>query len=225
MTPGSVLLGNAGQSFVCGHEHDAGDRCLSFGYHPGYFSRVIRDAGLSVAEARFGWLRLPPTRQLAAVVAAACGHLGQSDSAATPASWEELSVALAVRAARLASGAPAAITVPRGAEARVTRIVRAIDRDPAADLNLAALAAMARLSVFHFLRTFEAVTGVTPHQYILRARLREAAMRLAAEPLRVIDIALDCGFNDVSNFSRAFRAEVGVSPRAYCQKTGTRIRS
>jgi len=56
---------------------------------------------------------------------------------------------------------------------------------------------------------------VTPHQYVLRARLREAAMRLAVEHARVIDIALDCGFGDVSNFNRAFRAEFGVSPRVY----------
>ena len=56
---------------------------------------------------------------------------------------------------------------------------------------------------------------MTPHQYVLRARLRQAAMRLAVEPARIIDIAFDCGFGDVSNFNRAFRAEFGVSPRAY----------
>jgi AraC-like DNA-binding protein len=40
-------------------------------------------------------------------------------------------------------------------------------------------------------------------------------MRLASEPGKILDIALDCGFGDVSNFNRAFRAEFGVSPRAY----------
>ena len=40
-------------------------------------------------------------------------------------------------------------------------------------------------------------------------------MRLAEEPARILDIALDCGFGDVSNFNRAFRAEFGVTPRAY----------
>jgi len=47
------------------------------------------------------------------------------------------------------------------------------------------------------------------------ARLREAAVRLVAEPGTVLDIALDCGFGDVSNFNRAFRTEFGMSPRAY----------
>jgi AraC family transcriptional regulator len=69
--------------------------------------------------------------------------------------------------------------------------------------------------VYHFLRTFERLTGVTPHQYLVRARLREAAIRLSAGPDRILDIALDCGFGDVSNFNRAFRAEFGVNPRAY----------
>ena len=79
------------------------------------------------------------------------------------------------------------------------------------------LAREAGLSPYHFLRTFERITGVTPHQYVLRARLREAAIRLVAEPGNVLDIALDCGFGDVSNFNRAFRTEFGVSPRAYRQ--------
>ena len=81
--------------------------------------------------------------------------------------------------------------------------------------TLGSLAREAGLSPYHFLRTFQRLTGVTPHQYVLRARLREAAMRLAVEHARVIDIALDCGFGDVSNFNRAFRAEFGVSPRVY----------
>jgi AraC-like DNA-binding protein len=57
--------------------------------------------------------------------------------------------------------------------------------------------------------------GVTPHQYVLRARLRRAGLRLKAQRAKVLDIALDSGFGDVSNFNRAFRAEFGVSPRDY----------
>jgi len=86
------------------------------------------------------------------------------------------------------------------------------------------LAREAALSPFHFLRTFERLTGVTPHQYILRARLREAALRLAAEPAKILDIALDCGFADLSNFNRAFRAEFGVNPRAYRLQGGAAMR-
>jgi AraC family transcriptional regulator len=96
--------------------------------------------------------------------------------------------------------------------------VRMIERNPHAKLTLASLARQTGLSPYHFLRTFQQLTGLTPHQYILRARLREAAMRLVAEPDKILDVALDCGFGDVSNFNRAFRTEFGVSPSAFRRK-------
>jgi AraC family transcriptional regulator len=51
----------------------------------------------------------------------------------------------------------------------------------------------------------------------MRARLRDAAVRLVDEPAKIVDIALDSGFGDVSNFNRAFRTEFGVSPTRYRQ--------
>jgi AraC-like DNA-binding protein len=93
-----------------------------------------------------------------------------------------------------------------------------IETQAGTGLTLVRLAQEARLSPFHYLRTFESLTGVTPHQYVLRTRLRAAATRLATEPARILDVALDAGFGDVSNFNRAFRTEFGVSPRIYRQR-------
>jgi AraC-like DNA-binding protein len=59
---------------------------------------------------------------------------------------------------------------------------------------------------------------MTPHQYLMRARLRTAATRLSTERTTVLDLALDAGFGDVSNFNRAFRREFGVSPTKYRQR-------
>jgi len=212
MTPGSLLLGNAGQCFECGHEHGAGDRCLSFRYVPNHFESLVADAGARGAKPEFRTLRLPPLRALSRLVARACAGLARG----VDMPWEEISVQLAAQTVQLMGGVTGdRSAAPPGAMARVTRIVRTIDRHPDARLALAGLAQEAGLSPFHFLRTFERVTGVTPHQYILRARLREAAMRLADPEAKVLDIAFDCGFGDLSNFNRAFRAEFGVSPRAY----------
>src|SRR5438874_10319360 len=70
MTPGSLLLGNAGQSFECEHAHGAGDRCIAFRYAPGYFERLAADAGPSGAKPAFRPLRLPPLRGLSPLFAA-----------------------------------------------------------------------------------------------------------------------------------------------------------
>ena len=77
------------------------------------------------------------------------------------------------------------------------------------------MASTAKMSEFHFLRTFKQVTQVTPHQYILRARLRQAAVRLKTRSDKVLEIALDTGFADLSNFNHAFRAAFGVSPTQF----------
>lgn len=213
MTPGSLMLGSPGQCFECGHEHAEGDRCLSFWYAPDYFERLCSDVGIRRSRG-FTVPRIPPLRSVAPVVADA----GASLMGAGDVSWEELGLRVAARAVSLANGFSAPYDARVDAEARVTRAVRFIDAHPAADLTLARLANDAGLSPYHFLRTFERLTGVTPHQYVLRARLREAALRLSAEPGKVVDIALDSGFGDVSNFNRAFRAEFGLRPRAYQQR-------
>jgi AraC family transcriptional regulator len=154
-------------------------------------------------------LRLPPLRELSSLIARA--RAGLEYSADTP--WEELSVELAAATVRVERGVSSrAENAPPSAVARVTRSVRAIERRPNGELGLGGLAREARLSLYHFLRTFERLTGITPHQYVRRARLRDAASRLAAEREKVLDIALDCGFGDVSNFNRAFRSEFGMNP-------------
>jgi AraC family transcriptional regulator len=71
------------------------------------------------------------------------------------------------------------------------------------------------MSAFHFLRVFKQITSVTPHQYVLRARLRQAAIRLKSTREPVLSIALDCGFRDLSNFNHAFRAEFGANPTRF----------
>src|SRR5579862_7528358 len=212
MTPGSLLLGNAGQNFEVGHEHAAGDRCLSFQFAPEYFERIASDAGVKKSDNGFRVLRLPPLRELSSLIARA--RAGLEYSADTP--WEELSVELAAATVRAERGASSHTeNAPPSAIARVTRSVRAIERRPDGALGLGSLSGEGGLSPYHFLRTFWRLTGITPHQYVRRARLRDAASRLAAERERVLDIALDCGFGDVSNFNRAFRSEFGVSPKNF----------
>jgi AraC-like DNA-binding protein len=213
MTPGSLLLGNHGQFFECSHEHAAGDRCIAFRFEPAWFERFAGDLGIRRAAA-FPSLCVPPVRSLSPLIADACAAL--ADPADAP--WEEIGLRLAALALQSSGGDIRPSHAPR-AEACVTRAVRTIERAPDARLSVVDLARHAGLSAYHFLRTFEQTTGLTPHQFVRRVRLRDAAIRLRDEPSKIVDVALDCGFGDLSAFNRAFRAEFGIAPRAYRRKT------
>jgi transcriptional regulator GlxA family with amidase domain len=107
---------------------------------------------------------------------------------------------------------------PRPAdERRAVEALRHIDAHAGEPLSLAALAERARLTRFHFLRSFRAALGATPHQSLLAARLRRAAKLLLETRLPVTDVAFEAGFGDLSNFIRTFRRATGRSPRAFRQ--------
>jgi AraC-like DNA-binding protein len=221
LTPGSLLLGNAGECFECGHRHAAGDRCVSFHYRPEYFGQLAADMGFARGDASFRHGRMPPLRAFSGLIARACS--GASHGASDVA-WDELAIELAELTLRTtqADAKRRGAAASASAWSRVAQAARMIDETPDAPHTLASLAQRCRLSDFHFLRSFERVTGVTPHQYVLRARLRHAALRLVDEDAKIVDIALDSGFNDVSNFNHAFRAEFGTSPRVWRMQRGAR---
>src|SRR5262249_62039336 len=88
---------------------------------------------------------------------------------------------------------------------------------PHEPIDLEDTAAAAGLSPFHFLRLFARILGVTPHQYLVRSRLRRAASLLADGARSITDVAFDVGFGDLSNFVRTFHRAAGVSPRRFRQ--------
>jgi AraC-like DNA-binding protein len=218
LTPGSLLLGSPGQLFECGHDHARGDRCVAFHFSPALFERIAADAGVPRGGRSFRASRVPPASELSRFVARASVAL--TNGGATDSVWEETALGIAATAIQLSSQTtPARGDAAPNALARVTESVRMIDREPGAAWTLSGLAATARLSPYHYLRTFTRLTGVTPHQFVLRTRLRAAAIQLAADDAKIIEIALASGFNDVSNFNRAFREEIGFAPRDYRRRS------
>jgi AraC family transcriptional regulator len=204
MSSGALMLGNFGQSFECSH-HGEGDRCLSFQFTPEMFEGITPDAG--APRAAFEHDRIPPLRALAALTAWAANAIGK------PTALEEIGLELAGAVLQMQRTRGRATTARD--RIRIAEVIRHLETHREARHMLPELARLARLSRYHFLRTFRDVTGITPHQWILRARLREAAKRLAAGKGPITEIALEVGFEDLSNFIRSFRAEFGISPRAY----------
>jgi AraC family transcriptional regulator len=83
--------------------------------------------------------------------------------------------------------------------------------------RLSTLARVAHFSPFHFHRVFRAMTGETVRAWVLRARVERAVFLLgrAASRRSLTEVALACGFSSSAEFSRAFRAQVGVTPSAF----------
>lgn len=214
MAPGSILLGNRGRCFSCGHDHGVGDRCVSFHFTQDYWEDVAAGAP-GVRTCEFARPSLPPAAALLPFVV----RLAATPSL-DPAACEEIGLELAAACLQMSADTPAAAPRRRARdEKRISDAVRRIESQAhdldGVGLTLAALAREAGMSRYHFLRTFRDLVGATPHQYVLRTRMRRAAGDLGTTDLAVTDIAFAAGFADLSTFCRQFRAVMGAGPGAY----------
>ncbi len=98
---------------------------------------------------------------------------------------------------------------------RMLRARDAMDRDFAQPLDISALAKSVHVSEAHFIRTFRATFGETPHRYLQRRRVERAMFLLRETERSVSDICLDVGFSSLGTFSRTFTAIVGEPPTTY----------
>lgn len=207
LVAGSVLVGRAGDEFLCTHDHAAGgDECLSFHLEPELVDAFRRAPGTWRSGA------LPPRPELMVL-----GELAQAAAdGRSDVGLDEAGVLLAARVGDVLAGEMRRPTpAPARDRRRAIEAAGWIDAHSAEPVSLDAAARATGLSAFHFLRLFRAVLGVTPHQYLVGARLRHAARRLAGGADSITDVALDVGFGDLSNFVRTFRRAAGVSPRRF----------
>jgi AraC family transcriptional regulator len=205
LVPGSVLLGRPGDEYRCTHEHHGGgDECLAVHLSPEVVDEIAPRAWLSGAVAPRAELMVSGERLRAA-------SAGDTDIG-----LDEAALAFAARYAALLHGPTSEPTAARAQDRR--RAVESalwIDAHSEQPIDLHALARRCGLSAYHYLRVFAAALGVTPHQYLVRSRLRHAARRLVEGDQPITEVAFDCGFADLSNFVRSFRRAAGTSPRAF----------
>jgi transcriptional regulator GlxA family with amidase domain len=98
---------------------------------------------------------------------------------------------------------------------RMLRARDAMDRDYAQPLDIEALARIAIVSEAHFIRTFKATFGETPHRYLQRRRLERAMALLRETEQSVTDVCMAVGFTSLGTFSRVFADIVGEPPSVY----------
>jgi AraC-like DNA-binding protein len=104
---------------------------------------------------------------------------------------------------------------------RMLRSRDAMDRGYAEALDIPALARIAHVCPAHFIRTFRATFGETPHRYLQRRRVERAMFLLRETERSVTDICLAVGFGSLGTFSRTFREVTGESPTAYRRRAVT----
>ncbi|WP_412177425.1 helix-turn-helix transcriptional regulator [Mesorhizobium sp. YC-39] len=211
LAPGAILLGNPGACYECGHEHGAGDRCLSFHFAPAYMEGIVADVP-GTRRLGFAAPRLPPLPALAPLLAEAEAARETADSDA----FEELGLRIAGAVVAAASGSTRTCKPPSHRDQkRVAEAVRLIELEADRPLSLTELADGTATSPYHFLRTFRQVAGTTPYQFLLKTRLHRAAVRLRTSGEAISAIAFEAGFDDLSTFNRRFRRVMGEAPGAY----------
>jgi AraC family transcriptional regulator len=208
LMPGALLLGNDRDEFECSYEEAWGDRCISFGYTHEYFERVAIGAG-GANRARFRTHRVAPTPAVIALTAEIETECARADAGR----WEEL--ALRVAGDALSAADAEAVRPSARDERRIINALNLIEARYSEPLSVGTIADAVCMSPYHFLRVFRAVAGVTPHQYLVRTRLRRVAVALAAGEEPIAAIAFAQGFGDLSTFVTSFGRVFGKSPRDY----------
>jgi AraC family transcriptional regulator len=108
--------------------------------------------------------------------------------------------------------------LPRG---RLRAVVEYVEEHLDVSPSLEQMAAVARLSPYHFARQFKAATGLPPHRYVIARRVERAKQLLQGGDLSLAEVTACAGFSDQSQFCRHFKRLVGVTPGQF--RTPARI--
>jgi AraC-like DNA-binding protein len=208
LVAGSILVGYPGNEYVCTHEHIHGDEGLSVHLTP----ELAHELNGSRRLWQVGGV--PPLSELVVLgeLVNAAGH------ARSDVGLDEAALMFVARFIEIVTGRDdRAPDAPARDRRRAVEAAVWLDAHAHEPVDLERTSREAGVSAYHFLRLFTRVVGVTPHQYLVRARLRRAAQLLSDNDQSVTDVALDVGFGDVSNFVRTFHRAAGVSPRRFRQ--------
>jgi len=106
---------------------------------------------------------------------------------------------------------------------RLLRARDAMDRAYAEPLDVRTIAAVAHVSEAHFIRSFKAAFGETPHRYLQRRRVERSMFLLRETDRSITDICFDVGFMSLGTFSRTFHEIIGETPSSYREGHGPMV--
>ncbi len=214
ITPGSLIVSPAGSDMAWTWNRS----CTTLDIF--VEAALVDEAAAAIGGDRGGRTALAPRVGIRDPLMEGLGRLLADElasGAAVTALAESAALVLAGHLARRYAAAPgprAQRTLPREtlSPAALRRVCDLIEASLGADVTLAALAAEARLSRFHFARGFRAATGTTPLQYVQLRRIEHAKRLLRNQRLSIIDVAAQVGFAGPEHFSNVFRRHTGLPP-------------
>lgn len=138
--------------------------------------------------------------------------------------WDSVSMALVAHLVRQYNGqAPIEpYDAPLLGSIELARLHSYIEDNLDRSIGLAELAALVRVSRFHFARLFKRSTGMTAIRFVESCRIRRAAQLIADTEFPLAEIALATGFYDQSHFTRRFQVHLGCTPATYARQKGRR---
>ena len=152
--------------------------------------------------------------EIGALASLTSGHLN-AGSGINRLYVESLATAILALTFTIAGGGHAVARSARGLDQRMARVCDYIEAHLGEKLELAEMAAVACLSPFHFLRSFKAIIGDTPHQYVVRRRVERAKAMIVGSQLPLADVAYAVGFSSQAHMTSAFKAAYGTTPAKF----------
>lgn len=185
----------------------------------------ISDAALmACSDGAYGEVELQPSRKFASAPLSALVTAAHAEMVAGFPSGrlflDSVEQAMAVALVKDHATRHRPLQIQRGGlgSSRLRKIRELVDAKMEDDLSLDEMAESVGLSTAHFARMFRKSTGETPHQFVMRQRLGRAKALLQAHDIRVLDVAVACGFKTQQHFAQVFRGLCGVSPTEYRQE-------
>ncbi len=211
LAPGFILLTSADQEYECRHDEGIGDICISYQFDKRFFG--TRAAALGAESAEPQHAIIPAQSDLLSTFSEAAFVATHDGSSLKPDDAIDLVISTATSPDAL--GAEKALTDNSPSRLdieRIAYITRYIERNYSEAISLRELAGLVGLSIFHFGRAFNRIMGVPPYRYLLGIRMLAAAKMLATSSRAVTQVSLECGFDDLSEFTRRFKKHFGISP-------------